>query len=155
MPWIAIHAIDYVRWTTGLEMTQVFGFQGNGAHPEYGRCEDQGGVVFQLNNRGTALIHFDYLRPAQAPTHGDDRLRIAGSKGIIEVKDGATRAEIMTHNEAPRDLPLPQKKSLLRDFIEALESGAQPIITTEDSFRVTEIALKAREAADEGRIVDL
>lgn len=155
IPWIAIHAIDYVRWTTGQEFKSAMGYQSTVAHKDYGTCEDNGGLVFQLNNGGTAVIHFDYLRPAQAPTHGDDRLRIAGSRGIVEVKDCATRAELTTDDSPPGDLPLPAVKSLLRDFIESLENGAEPCISAGDSLRVTEIALKARDAADEGRIVNL
>ena len=30
----------------------------------------------------------DYLRPATAPTHGDDRLRIAGTLGVVEHQEG-------------------------------------------------------------------
>lgn len=155
IPWVAIHAIDYARWVSGLEYVRVSGYQSNLGHRDYAGCEDNGGLVFQLNNGGTALIHFDYLRPGAAPSHGDDRLRIAGTEGVIEIRDESSRVELMTHQDAPRDLELPAPQSLLADFIGALRGGREPVVSTEDSFRVTEIALLAREAADTGASVAL
>lgn len=155
IPWVAIHAIDYVRWCSGLEYEQVSAYHSNVGHTDYPGCEDNGGMVFKMDNDGTALINFDYLRPAAAPTHGDDRLRIAGSRGIIEIKDTCSRVELTTHDDGPRDLELPQTTSLLADFVTAVKEGRSPLVTTEDSFRVTKVALRARQAADTGRTLPL
>src|SRR5439155_548896 len=42
----------------------------------------------QLDRGGTGIVHADYFRPEKTPTHGDDRLRVAGTKGIVEVRAG-------------------------------------------------------------------
>ena len=62
----------------------------------------------------------DYLRPDQAPTHGDDRLRVIGSKGVLETRDLNSRVELITHEQGPRDLPTPETVPLFADFIGCL-----------------------------------
>ncbi len=153
IPWVAIHAIDYTRWTTAREYTQVAALHGNLAHPDYPGCEDHGGLLFRFANGGTAMVNFDYLRPSTAPTHGDDRLRIAGSEGVIEVID--TRAHLMRAGEAPRDLPLPPEENFLVNLYGARTGKAPHIIGPEEAIKVTRISLYAREAADTGEVIAL
>ena len=155
IPWVAIHAIDYLRWTIGLEYTRVAGFQGNLAHPEYPGCEDHAGLLFQLSNSGTALVHLDYLRPDTAPTHADDRLRIAGSEGVLEIRDFGERAELIQEGREPRDLPLPEEADFLVDFVGELQGEGRHIIGPDEAVHVTRVCLKAREAADRGQILEL
>ena len=153
--WVAIHAVDYTRWAAGLDYTRVSALHGNLAHPDYPDCEDHGGILFQFANGGTALVNLDYLRPDSAPSHGDDRLRIAGSEGVLEVKDLATRTELIRSGQHPRDLPLPEADDFLVDFVGELEGKGPHIIGPDEAVRVTRICLKAREAADSGKVLDL
>ncbi|MCZ6636288.1 MAG: Gfo/Idh/MocA family oxidoreductase, partial [bacterium] len=150
IPWVAIHAIDFVRWVSGLEYTQVAALHGNLAHPDYPGCEDHGGILFQLSNGGTAMVNLDYLRPTSAPGHGDDRLRIAGSEGVIEVCDCATRVHLIRNGEAPRDLLLPDEMDYLVDLHAELTGQGEHIIGPDEGIKITRICLKAREAADTG-----
>lgn len=153
--WVGIHAVDYVRFTTGLEYTHVMGHHGNKAHPNYPGCEDHGAMVFRFANGGTADIHIDYLRPAKAPTHGDDRLRIAGSEGVIELKDFGRRVELIARDEGPRDLDLPESRNFFVDFAAELRGEGEHIIGPDEAIRVTLVCIKAREAADTGRVIAL
>ena len=43
--------------------------------------------LFEFAGGATGIVHADFLRPAKAPTHGDDRLRVVGGTGTIEVRD--------------------------------------------------------------------
>jgi hypothetical protein len=43
----------------------------------------------------------DHLRPETAPTHGDDRLGLAGTQGVVEYQ-GATGVTLMTGKEKPQ-----------------------------------------------------
>ncbi|MFH1738251.1 MAG: Gfo/Idh/MocA family oxidoreductase [bacterium] len=153
--WVGIHAVDYVRFTTGLEYTHVMGTQGNKAHPDYPGCEDHGAMVFRFANGGTADIHLDYLRPLKAPSHGDDRLRIAGSEGIIEIKDLGKRVELIAGDQGPRDLDLPEERNLFVDFVAELRGEGKHIIGPEEAVHLTRICIKAREAADTGQVVEI
>jgi predicted dehydrogenase len=155
IPWVAIHAIDYTRWVSGLEYTQVAALHGNLNHPTYPGCEDQGGILFRFENGGTAMINLDYLRPSTAPTHGDDRLRIAGTEGVIEVTDCGTRTHLIREGDAPRDLSLEPEEDFLVNLYQERIGKAQHIVGPNEAIRVTRICLLAREAADTQQILPL
>ena len=108
----------------------------NRAHPTHPGMEDQGGLLAELANGGAAVINFDYLRPwgrMQRPW-GDDRL---------------------TTPDATEMLPLEPACNIIADFAASLEGDSEAAITTEESFRMTEVALKARDAQDTGGFVEL
>lgn len=155
IPWVAIHAVDYTRWVAGLEYTQVAALHGNLNHPDYPECEDQGGILFRFNNGGTAIVNLDYLRPSTAPTHGDDRLRIAGTEGVIEVTDCGTRTHLIREGEAPRDLPLEPEEDFLVNLYQERIGEAKHIVGPDEAIKVTRICLVAREAADTQQIITL
>lgn len=155
IPWVAIHAIDFVRFCSGLRYRSVRALQANKAHPDYPGCEDCGALLFELSNGGQAVISFDFLRPAAAPTHGDDRLRIAGTRGVIEVRCAEDLCQVITHEAGPRSLARPPGRQFFVDFVAELRGQGQHIVGADEAIRVTEIALLAREAADTGRTVAL
>ena len=155
IPWAGIHSIDYMRWTTGREYVQVSAWHGNKDHPEYPGFQDHAGVLLKLDNGGTAMTNLDYLRPETAPTHGDDRLRIAGSEGVIEVLGAEDRVQLITAADGPREVTLPERIDFFADFLSELAGEKEHLISQEDAFRLTEVVLKARHAAETGTWVDL
>ena len=155
IPWIGIHAMDYIHFTAHLDFTEVAAFQGNKNHPDYPGCEDYAGVVLRLSNGGTAMVNLDYLRPEKAPTHGDDRLRIAGSEGVIELKDLATRVELITAGSEPINLALPEGTTLIEDFVRELRGEGKHLLSQEEPFEMTRVALLAHQAAAKGEIIRL
>ena len=50
---------------------------------------------------------------------------------------------------------LPEPRNLCVDLVEAIYLGKPRFVTEEEIFRVSEIILKVREAADRGEIVKL
>lgn len=153
IPWIGVHAIDSVLWATGLDCTAIAGFHGNGAHPDYPGCEDHVTLSLQLAGGAMASISCDYLRPRQAPSHGDDRLRVAGSEGVIEAVENGRRVCLL-HNDRPAcELAVPEQPQIFGEFLRAIQGEGEHRITTAEVLRVTELCLHARDAADEGRVV--
>lgn len=155
IPWVAIHAIDFVRYVTGMEYTSVTAQQANKAHPEYPGLEDCGALLFGLSNGGQAVITFDYLRASKADGHGDDRLRVAGSEGVLEVRPADDCCQAITHKQAVVELQHNGDIDLFADFVKELRGQGQHLIGPEEALRLTEVALKAREAADTGRTIGL
>jgi predicted dehydrogenase len=155
IPYIGIHAIDLLRWTSGREFVEVAAFQSNVAHPEIGNMEDNATVILRMDNGGTASVRLDYLRSPSAPSHGDATMRLAGSSGIVEVTNDGKDMTLMTTDQPPETISIPPSKSFLGDFLDSLEGEHAPLLTMEDAFRVTEICLKAREAAETREIVSL
>jgi predicted dehydrogenase len=154
IPYVAIHMLDLMRWISGREFTQVAAFHSNVGSPQIGEMENNAALAFKLDNGGSASMRIDYLRPAAAKSHGDDRLRIVGTRGIVECQ--SERVTLVTENEAPREVsPLPPGKSLFLDFLESIYLGKPHILPVAAIFRISEIVLKAREAADSGKVVRL
>ena len=148
IPWVGIHALDYMRWVSGQEYAQVAGFEGNKAHPQTPGCEDHAGLLFQLANGGTATCHLDFLRPEAAPTHGDDRLRIAGSEGVLEALEIGERVNVISSRGKTGELPLPPAVDFFSTFIAELRGEGQHLVSNDEAFSITRICLKARDAAD-------
>jgi len=86
IPWVGIHALDYMRWVSGQEYAQVAGFEGTRRTRRPRVVRITPGCCFQLANGGTATCHLDFLRrkPLHAwgrpPSHRRERRR-AGSPG--------------------------------------------------------------------------
>jgi len=154
IPWIGIHALDFIHFCTGQDYRRVAAMADNLAHPSHPGMEDQGALIAELSGGGTAVVRFDYLRPwgrAERPW-GDDRLRLAGTGGIIETRDGAVT---LTTPDAAESLPLEKPVNVFADFAAALAGGAEPMIGTDESFRMTEVALAARDAQDSGKVIEV
>jgi predicted dehydrogenase len=154
IPYIGIHVVDLLRYVSGRDMVEAAAFHSQVAFPDYGQMENNATISYRLDNGGTASVRLDYLRPEAAGSHGDDRLRVAGSDGVVEQQQG--EVTLITDRKKPhRVTDLPQHAPLFVDFLDAVYNGAKPLLTAEEALRVTEIMLKTRDAADEGRVVRL
>jgi predicted dehydrogenase len=153
IPYIGIHMVDLMRFTTGRDLVDAASFQAHIAHPEMKDMENTAVSIFRLDNGGNANLRLDYFRPAGATSHGDDRLRIAGTKGVIEYREegGVT---LITEKQplAPVNVSL-HEESLFVDFLEHVYNGKPSGVSLRDVYRANEIVLAAREAAESNRIV--
>lgn len=155
IPFIGIHMVDLIRFTSGRELTAAVSFEGRVGHPELRDFENSTATIFQLDNHGTAALHMDYLRPDIAPSWGDDRLRLAGTRGIAEYQ-ASNGVTLMTRDRAPREVTdLPPDGSLFVDFLQSVYHGAPSGLSLADIYRANEIVLAARESADHRQIVKL
>ncbi len=153
IPYIGIHMIDLMRWTSGRDFTQAAAFQSNVGAPQLGEMENNAAIAFRLDNGGTGSLRMDYLRPETAPTHGDDRLRIAGTRGVVEFQEGRGVTLVTAGRKPEQVTSLPPETHLFADFLESLYNGAEHVIRLEEVFRVSEIVLNVREAAERGTVV--
>lgn len=151
IPWVGIHALDWVLWFSGKRVKAVSAVQSSMANNHNGTMEATAICLFQLEDEVVAHINIDYLRPQTAETHGDDRIRIAGTKGVIEVRGGKVYL-INGEAEGQRELPLLQPPQIFEDFAASLE-GKPSLITAEQSLYFTRVCLTAQKAADTGEII--
>jgi predicted dehydrogenase len=154
-PWIGIHAFDWLHWILGDVFTEVQGREGTTARPDYPACGSQAAFVLTMRNGGVASVTLDYLRPAAAPSHADERLRIAGTRGVIETALVDEKVMLITANDPPRSLPLVPQTGLFTQFARSLRGQAPPPLTLNEACRITEIAIKAQMAADTKTVVSL
>ena len=155
IPWVTIHMIDMINWFLEDPFASVSArhasFEACKQRPE---CEDVMAMLFSLKNGGAATVNGDYLRPSGADSHGDDRIRVVGTRGVVEVMFGKTT---LIDEEKQVELPLEESDdNIFLNFVRHLEHGEPHIIGPNEAFRSTEVALKARESADrDGELIDL
>jgi predicted dehydrogenase len=147
MLWVASHAIDAIRFTTGIKFRRVLGKQGNISRRNYVSMEDHCTALFELENAATAIVHADYLRPPAAPTHGDDRLRIVGTNGVVEVRGGRC---IFIGSQGEKDMTESvHPKPIHLELLDAIRSESSDLYSTESSLELAAVLLHARDAADQ------
>lgn len=144
--WVASHAIDAAYFCSGQRFTAVNGVQGNMALPDYKEMEDHTVSLFQLENGGSCIVHADFLRSAGAPTHGDDRLRIVGTAGQVEVMGG--RVFLTSDAEGYRDITATVEVRPVHTEVLAAIDGKESVFSTADSLYIAGVLLAARDAAD-------
>lgn len=154
IPWIGIHMIDLMRFCSKREMVEAFSYKSQiGAPAGIGEMENTTGTIFRLDNGGVATLHMDYCRPEISPTHGDDRLRLAGTKGVIEYME-ATGVTIISEKRKPEVIrELPKEKSVFIDFLEHVYNGKPTELPFHDIYRANLITIAAQEAAVQKRVV--
>lgn len=153
--WVGIHAIDFIRSVTGLDYADVTARHSVKVHKDYPECEDVGALLFTMNNGAPATLTFDFLRPTKAASHADDRLRVVGAKGIVEVSGSSvSRCELVTSDAPARELPgLNTGVKVFEDFVDLIREGRAYYLAADEPFRATEVAIRAREAGDARRTV--
>jgi predicted dehydrogenase len=150
IPWIGIHALDFISTVADSLFTTVAAMHANTAHPDWPECEDACTMTLQLENDAIATASVDYLRPMGTKTHGDDWIRIVGSKGIIEAGMDRKSCTIVTQEEPERELTPITGLSFYAPFLRQLATSDhdRPLAATKRSFALAATALHARDAAD-------
>ena len=150
IPWVGIHGVDWIHWMSKCAFTSVTAEQSamgaaNGTCPEITAL-----VQFQLQNQVMASLTIDYLNPATAKTHGDDRIRVVGTEGVIEVcrntvvltnKDGVSQPDRLPGKDA----------DLFEDFLQQIRGTGVCRVSGADAITATRAALLAQESADSGK----
>jgi predicted dehydrogenase len=149
--WVGIHAIDWIYWFTEGQIETVTAnhtVKGNRGH---GELESSAHILYRLKNSGSAAANVDYFRPPGAPTHGDDRIRVAGEAGVVEVM--REEARLLSGDNPESELEKTPPASLFGDFIGSIRGTAVPRYTMDDTFGIHELAIRTREAADTGKTI--
>lgn len=143
LPWVGIHAMD---WATQLggECQWVQGLHSRRENRDHGELEVSSAALMGLKNGVIATVTADFLRPTGAARHDDDRLRVTGTKGMIEAYDG----RVFLENELPRrELALPGEPAPMADFLDSIGTERAKELARM-ALSVTRAAIMARESAD-------
>jgi predicted dehydrogenase len=152
--WIGIHMIDLMSYTSGRTFSQAASFQGRVGFPELGDMQNVTTTIFRLDNGGAATLRMDYLRPASVKGHGDDRLRLAGSRGIVEYQE-ATGVTVIGPRGKRVLTTLPPQRSVFADFLLSTYAGVKPALNWREIVRANEWTMAAQEAAESGKVVSI
>jgi predicted dehydrogenase len=154
IPWIGSHPVDLIHWFSGREFLSVMATHSHVANGDQGTLETSALCQFRLAGDISASASMDYFRPANAPTHGDDRLRVVGDRGVIEVRGGQV---ILINDQQPGEIfiPLLGEQNIFCDFVARVQGQSAGLLNAADTFTVTKICLLARQSADDGKPLDI
>jgi predicted dehydrogenase len=163
-PSIGIHVFDWLLWILGDRFQEVSGYESAAARPEWA-CASHAAYLLRLRDAGMATVTMDYLRPEGAPSHGDERLRIAGTAGVVEVSTGYGTGTLIDAGGV-QPLPVAAGAPWFAGFLGHVAAwrGQAPgqaapalphVLPQWEVFRATEVALKTQVAVETGRPVDL
>lgn len=151
IPWVAIHAIEWIQRIGGLSPVSVTACGSTACNAGNGTMEASALCLLDCEGGRMASVSADVMRPSSAPTHDDDRLRLVGSEGILEVRGGHV---FVIDGEGERELALVRaEKELFEEFVLEILGEGRCRVTAEDTFSATRTALAARTAQDTGRTV--
>lgn len=152
----AIHELDYIRWLLG-DVAAVAAFAGKLSELTID-TEDVAAILLRFASGAIGEIHLDYVqRVASRSCHliGEEgTIRWDYSEGQTRWYRAATRQWETVSNPAgwePNQMYLEEMRHLLR-CVHGEESSSLDVA---ESVRVLEIALAAKTAAAEGRVVEL
>jgi predicted dehydrogenase len=154
IPWVAIHAIDWTRFITGLTVTAVSA-TGYCTAPELPGVETAGTIQLEFAEGGSAAITYDYLRPLAASTHGDDRFRIAGTDGVLVGSGQENKLTLLSAAGERQIEVLDRPPALFAQFLEALLGECPLPMSAADALCSTAVALWAQQALEKRARLEL
>jgi len=86
--------------------------------------------------------------------HGDDRLRLAGTRGIAEYREDSG-VTVLGEKGSRRLDRLPARRSVFSDFVLGAYAGGKPELTWREIVKANEYALAAHEASETGAVVKI
>ena len=132
IPWVGIHMIDLIVWYLGKKVKNINAFHSRKRNGANGEMEVSAAVNMLLDDEVIGIVNIDYLRPESSATHGDDRIRVAGASGIIEV---INERVFLNGTEQP----LERSPSMLESFLAG---------DCNDGIYAAQVALTAQNSAD-------
>ena len=145
IPWVGIHAITWIHWMSGQRITSAYARASQKANHGYGDLDMSCTVSFKLTNEVLANVNIDFLNAG--PSHGDDRIRIAGTKGVIETLHNKV---FLSTDEFSGEIEFEHKdENIFAAYVKAL-SGTPARFDARDCFIIARAALMAQKSSEEG-----
>ena len=152
IPWVGSHAFDWVLWLGGHQVKSVYASHSAADNGGCGTMERAALCHLGLCNGRAASVSIDLFRPDNAPTHGDDWVRVVGTKGVMEVRPSSVML-VNGDNDGTRPVPVSCDRSPLRDFVDHARRRGEALIGRKATLDLTAVCLLARQSADEGRVL--
>ena len=153
--WVGIHAIDFTNFITDMNFKKVSAMKSNFSHTVRPACEDNCIMNLELENGGHATMSVDLFRPETAGTHGDDWIRVVGTKGIIEARGSDNTCTVLVDGQRPEPVELPAKSKIFKDFLLAVAGDDSIKIYQEESFMLTYVCLCAQASAEQNKFIEI
>lgn len=149
---LLIHDFDLLRWFTGSEIVQTYGFMAKRILPEYPDFYDTASVQVLMDGKVTAQLYADWFTPTKSWTWGDGRIFVTGTDGFAELRlsgDPLVKQEALflrtTKSEELTAVELEQPPiTITQDFLNRIE-GKSSLLTTGDILLASKATIQADE----------
>lgn len=143
------HTVDGARWLTGAEFEEVYAALG---HQRGLEVADVNVISARLTDGTTVVTDTSWTTPDSDEFWGDGVMDVVGTAGTLEVdqygesfrhlRDGDDAGDAK-HHFGPG-----AGEALLRDFVDAVQTGREPVATGVDGLRQVEVIDAIYESAD-------
>ncbi len=148
IPWVGSHALDWMLYYTGSKFKNLSAMHTCLGNHDYAELEMSALCICEMENGVLGSASCDYLRPSGVSSNGDNRIRIAGSDGILEIMKNHL---FLTDSGGECELELLQERNIFHAFAKSLMSHEDPMVDNSDTFELAKACLVARDAADNAR----
>jgi predicted dehydrogenase len=146
-----IHAARMVEHVGGVRIKSISGWETRFGSPQPGDGKLAGAAQITLENGGLATIIINYLNPPNTPLpHGNETLRIFGTKGFVESVDGGTRTRLVTGTGITEPLERAAGRDYFDSVAEHIVTGAPMPLTIEEELHPLRMLLRAKEQLRKG-----
>ena len=161
-----IHNIDLLRWMMGDDITEVFAYTDNLAHP-FIAAEDLGMALVRFANGSYGIVEGTtnvYPRNLEETLYifGEEGTVKAGGKSVNIIEEWSFADALddpeevkATYHENPPNVYGFGHTPLYTDVIDAIRNDRDPYVTGEAGRRALELVLAIYKSAAEGRPVKL
>ncbi len=153
IPWVGSHALDWILWFSGAGFKTLYANHTTTDNKGHEELEIAAQVQCVMHNGILAYASMDYLRPDIAPTHGDDRIRLAGTDGVLEIVHKVVTL-INAKGTSTFDCNDTPDRDGFGDFVRHVTGEVKALLNADQAFELTEACLLARESADRGIVID-
>lgn len=152
LPYIGSHTLDLTCFVTGKHFRTFSGWTTTQHNKGNQEMESAAALQFTFHEGGGGVNTLDYFRPLTAAGWADNRMRVVGSRGILET-DGSQVSLFCEHHDT-RQLPLELPGPAFADFIQDIRSGSdRGLIWPRNGLYTARMALLAKQAASSGQTV--
>jgi len=152
-----IHGVRFMQWATGLRAARACGLETRVGNRKGGGLVMAASVALEFESGAVGMLVCNYLNPRGVGRWGNEQLRVHGTEGMVEAVDGFTR-HCMVIGENPPE-PIPDVAERYPDFfdsyVEFLLDGTPMPYSLEDDLYALRTVIRAQDAVDQGRIVDV
>lgn len=148
IPWVGSHAIDWIYWMSGLKFREVTAMESRVGNRGIGMLETTASCSFLLEEEVLAVATLDLFRPEGLSAHGEDRLRMVGTDGVLEIQEGEAR---LMNSGGIEILAGENPASPFLEFLKEIQGRPSQAVSAEEVFEVTRACLYAKEAANSGK----
>jgi predicted dehydrogenase len=154
---IAIHALDFIPWATGLSFTAINAARcWNAFIPQYPHFKDGSQMMLTMDNGCGVLGDVSYFAPNSQGYNSPFywRMTFWGRKGVLEASTNMNAIILAMDGEKEvrhAELAAPAPGGYLKAFLDDVAGHLQPDgLNTRSVLAASRLALAIQEAADEG-----